>query len=304
LQAGEELPFEFSEPAKPSPLVISFPHVGLEWPHALGPRPQVNFARNADFAVHALYPHALQLGATLVRARFSRLVVDLNRAADDVSPDLVPDHPAPRPRPTLGARSVDRSGRAIRNRGVVWQTAIGNIPLFSRLPYAHLQERIRRYYEPYHRALSLLLEQRRERFGFAILLDAHSMPGAVGPDMVLGTRSGETCGSTVRDLALDALRAEQGPALEISLDQPYGGGELIHRFGRPQAHVHAMQLEVSRALYMDELRLELWPPLTHDVSQAARVELPNPQTAARPELAGLLMRLEGLVEALSTAEGV
>lgn len=297
LQKDEEFPFRLVEPSAPSPLVISFPHVGLEWPTQLGPRPQVNFARNADFAVHALYSGAEKLGATLIKARFSRLVIDLNRAADDVSHELVPDHPKPRPRESLGASGT---ARPIKNRGVVWQSAIGNIPLFSRLPYAHLQDRLRRFYEPYHRALSVLLEARRAEFGYAILLDAHSMPGAVGPDLVLGTRFGKSCSDPVRDLALDALRKETDQvSLDVALDDPYGGGELIGRFGRPGHGVHALQLEVSRALYMDELRLELWPMPATQGAPNDGAAIPDPEAVPRPELDSLVSRVRALVETLA-----
>ena len=99
LEPGAELPFTFHPADLWSPLVISFPHVGLEWPgDEPRPRPAVNFARNADLEVDRLYPDAATLGAATVRARYSRLLIDLNRAADDVSAALVPDHPAPRPR--------------------------------------------------------------------------------------------------------------------------------------------------------------------------------------------------------------
>jgi N-formylglutamate amidohydrolase len=266
LGSDDELPFEFTPAGEWSPLVLSFPHVGLRWPESLGPRPQVNFARNADFEVHTLYEAAAELGAARVRARFSRLVVDLNRAPDDVSPALVPDHPAPKPRSAPGSLRDTRAGARPGNRGVIWANAVGNIPILpSPLTYAQLCSRLDRYYRPYHRAVELLLERRRARFGYAILLDAHSMPSSVPGDMIVGTLAGKTCSNAVRDLALDALRirpADPGPReavhLDVRLDEPYQGGELIRGFGRPDQGTHALQLEVSRDLYMDEYRLELW----------------------------------------------
>src|SRR5690606_23431601 len=118
-----------------------FPHVGLDWPASLGPRPQVNFPRNADYAVDRLYVRAEALGAATVRARYSRLVVDLNRAEDDVSAELVPDHPAPRPRASLSSAPIGDVRRPIRNRGVVWRSAVGNIALVSTLSYAQFARR-------------------------------------------------------------------------------------------------------------------------------------------------------------------
>jgi N-formylglutamate deformylase len=262
----KELPFEFRPGLRESPLIISFPHVGLDWPQSLGARPQVNFPRNADYAVDRLYVRAEALGAATIRARYSRLVVDLNRAEDDVSAELVPDHPAPRPRPSLSAPSLGR--RPIRNRGVVWRTAVGNIPLLTTLGYAEFSARIERFYRPYYRALELLIERRRQRFGYAVVLDAHSMPGTVAGDLVLGTRGGDACGAELRGVA-ESILGGQTPSLrkhfgsrwplELAVDDPYRGGELIATFGRPDQHVHALQLEVSRDLYMDELRCDLSP---------------------------------------------
>jgi N-formylglutamate deformylase len=268
LEAGAPLPFEFRPSLRPSPLVISFPHVGLDWPQSLGPRPQVNFPRNADYAVDRLYVRAEALGAATIRARFSRLVVDLNRAEDDVSPELVPDHPAPRPRASLSSRSIGETRRPIRNRGVVWRSAVGNIPLLSTLSHAQFSGRIARFHRPYYRALELLIERRRRRFGYAVVLDAHSMPGSVAGDLVLGTRSGSACGSDLRELAMRALSGKTDRQrlyfgsrwpLGLAVDDPYRGGQIIGTFGRPETHIHALQLEVSRALYMDELRLEPAP---------------------------------------------
>ena len=265
LPAGATLPFVFTAAAEWSPLVVSFPHVGLHWPDRLEPRPQVNFARNADFEVHTLYGDIDELGAASVRARFSRLVVDLNRAADDVSPELVPDHPDPRPRAEPGSMRGTRSSESrARNRGVIWTNAVGNIPVLTgKLPYSDLQLRLERYYEPYHRALERLLHRRREMFGYAVLLDGHSMPSTVPGDLIVGTLGGTTCSPVVRDTALAALKnpsqtPEKTVSLDVRLDQPYQGGELIRRFGRPDEGLHALQLEVSRDLYMDEYRLELW----------------------------------------------
>jgi len=180
LDPGAPLPLRFTPGDTWSPLVISFPHVGLEWPDdEPRPRPAVDFARNADLAVDRLYPEAATLGAATVCARFSRLLIDLNRAPDDVSAALVPDHPAPRPRQPPWATPGGRSP-PVHNRGLIWRTAVGNVPIFSgALPYAELRLRLRRYYDPYHRALEVLLERRRARFGYAILLEAHSMPSSV-----------------------------------------------------------------------------------------------------------------------------
>ncbi|HEY0133879.1 MAG TPA: N-formylglutamate amidohydrolase, partial [Nannocystis sp.] len=239
-------------------------------------------ARNADLAVDCLYPDAAVLGAATVRARFTRLLIDLNRAPDDVSAGLVPDHPAPRPRQPPWATTGGRSP-PVHNRGLIWRTAVGNVPIFSGpLPYAELRLRLRRYYDPYHRALEVLLERRLARFGYAILLEAHSMPSSVPGDLVLGTFEGGACSPELEATALAALSAAGplGVSLAVRLNDPYRGGELVRKFGRPEHGIHALQLEVNRALYMDEASLQLRP----EVSRAASpITLASEDASSRPD---------------------
>ena len=170
LAPDDPWPLRFCAAATWSPLVISFPHVGLAWPAALGPAPAVDFARNADYAVGHVYGDATAQGAVTVEAVYSRLLVDLNRASDDISARVVPDHPAPRPRRRPGVLATERDHDDIDHsrpgRGVVWSSALGNVPLLHRpLELAAFRERIARFHEPYYRALELLLERRRARFG-------------------------------------------------------------------------------------------------------------------------------------------
>lgn len=266
LPPGTRMPVRFTPARCWSPLVISFPHVGLSWPHDLPPKPQVDFPRNADYDVHTLYDLAPHRGAASVAAIYSRLVADLNRAADDVSRKIVPDHPAPRPRRSPGIISTTEDPDADRDagrpgRGVVWAAAIGNVRLLSGpMPYPRFRERIERFHAPYYRALEVLLQRRRERFGYAILLDAHSMPGSVGPDLVVGTLDGRACDAAIQQTAMTALRRDHGVggSFRVTLNQPYLGGELVRRFGRPHEGLHALQLEVSRDLYMDEQRYRVY----------------------------------------------
>jgi N-formylglutamate deformylase len=317
LDPATPLPFAFTPAARWSPLVISFPHVGLDWPEDdPHPRPAVNFARNADFAVDHLYPDAAELGAASVRARYSRLLVDLNRAADDVSAALIPDHPAPRPQQPPWATT--RAPAPVHNRGLIWQTAVGNVQILrGPLPFAALQARLRRYYDPYHRALEVLLRRRCERFGHAVLLDAHSMPSSVAGDLVLGTFEGGACSSELEQQALAALSTDpQRTPLALRLNDPYRGGELVRRFGRPEHGVHALQLEVNRALYMDEASLTLRPEIVAaaaeirpagPASRSATARPPPPvaprESPAAPAAAplALLHRVKSLVQTLATA---
>lgn len=289
LPEGTPLPWRFTAEATSSPLVISFPHVGLQWSDDLGPRPTADVARNADYGVQTLYREAIAQGGARIEAVYSRLVVDLNRAADDISPLVVPDHPAPRPRQrpgspaTSGAQDTDpmRPGR-----GVVWVKALGDVWLFTPpLAYDAFKDRIDRFHEPYYRAIEILLERRRRRFGYAVLLDAHSMPCSVGVDLVVGTLAGTSCASTIERRALTALGRDEGTKLRLRLNEPYHGGELVRRFGRPTEGLHALQLEVSRGLYMDEQSLALWQsPEDAAAARAAamRTSVRNADVGSRP----------------------
>lgn len=322
IDPGAPWPLVFTPGRDWSPLVISFPHVGLEWPaDEPHPRPAIDFARNADLAVHHLYPDAAALGAATVCARFTRTLIDLNRPEDDVSAALVPDHPAPRPRqPPWATATGARPG--VHNRGLIWRTALGNVQILAgTLPYAELQRRLHRYYHPYHRALELLLARRRARFGHAVLLEAHSMPGSIPGDLVLGTFEGGACSPALEAIAMAALAAPDpwGGQFNVRLNDPYRGGELVRKFGRPELGVHALQLEVNRALYMDEASLRLRPELQPEPTLAVgpagpRSEdhgadkLPAPRSEIRPATPptttplALLYRVKSLVAALAAAD--
>ncbi|TPV97164.1 MAG: hypothetical protein B7733_01095 [Myxococcales bacterium FL481] len=286
-------PFRLLPGERFTPLVVSVPHAGLEWPERLAGRPHVNLARNADFGVDELWAQAPRLGATMVVARYSRLVVDLNRAEDDVSPRVVEGHPCPRPRarpgaaePVLSSRQLD--AKAV-HRGVVWDTAVGDIRILPRpLTRAEFEHRIASYHRPYWTAIRRLLERRRDHFGYAVLVDAHSMPGSVGVDIVLGTGSGRSCDPKWQQRALDALAA---PALDVSVDAPYPGGALVAEFGRPGSDIHALQVEVSRALYMDELGLRMYASAPSDPHRARASKARASQQRSR-------LRLEDRLAAL------
>ncbi|MBV1860317.1 MAG: N-formylglutamate amidohydrolase [Nannocystaceae bacterium] len=315
LPEGARVPFRFAPGDSWSPLVISFPHVGLAWPHELRPKPQVEFSRNADYEVQTLYAGVPSLGAATVTSHFSRLVVDLNRAEDDVALQLVPDHPAPRARMKPGVPGSpaplgwDRPGR-----GVVWASAMTGARGTTRiltppLSYPAFESRLARFHRPYYRALEVLLQRRRERFGYAVLLDAHSMPGSVGVDLVLGTLEGTSCAEAVASTALGALAgtADRRSLLSVRRDDPYQGGEIVRTFGRPSDGVHALQLEVSRRLYMDErvYRVLSWPSDLRPLASQRGPQRPSgpglqaPNRRRSRELHELVLRVRSLVRALS-----
>ena len=239
-----------------APLLIEIPHAGLELPSELAAsRALGRSARmaDADLYVDELYEGATELGATVLIARYSRHVVDLNRAEDDVDPSIVPEHPSPR-------------GRLAR--GVIWKTSIDGLRLLDRpLRFEEYRERIARFHRPYHRQLRAELDRLRERFGFVILLAAHSMPshgrsvsGAAlvrRADIVPGTRGWTSADSRIID-HIDAFFRAAG--YSIRHDDPYRGGYSTAHYGRPAEGFHAVQIELNRGLYVDERSFERLDP--------------------------------------------
>lgn len=285
---------------------MSFPHVGLQWPNTDHSRPRANLGRNADFEVHRLFAGVRRYGVATIEAVYSRLVVDLNRASDDISTIVVPDHPAPRPRrrPGVDATTSDHGHRWDRpGRGVVWAAAVAHpgrsVPVLDQpLSYAQFDARIRRFHEPYYRALDELLRRRRDRFGYAILIDGHSMPGSVGVDVVLGTLDGTTCNDRLRQHAFVQLGTSsehpQAPRLSVRVDDPYRGGEVIRANADPLNGIHSFQIEISRRLYMDEQRLLVFP-----VPEPLKPPFQREPTLRAARLRELVHRLHRLIRGLA-----
>ena len=121
--------------------------------------------------------------------------------------------------------------------------------------------RIENLYKPYHRSLRKLFSRVHRDFGTAMLVDCHSMPSSTGgkderprADVVIGDRYGTSCVAAVSEVVETTLR---GRGYAVSRNKPYAGGFITEHYGNPAAGLHAIQIEVNRALYMDERRFEL-----------------------------------------------
>jgi len=243
--------FYVREPeARETPVVVEVPHAGLAIPPGcLAPltAPVRSLGRDADLLVDELYADAPSVGATLIVARVSRYVVDLNRGASDVDPEVVE-----------GTTTSQRF-----NHGLIWRlTSDGDRVLARALTRTELDERLERYYRPYHDAVAAALERKRARFGFAVLLAAHSMPsvgrttagspGVARADVIPGTRGRTTAAARFID-AVDAHAKAGG--FTVRHDDPYAGGFSTQHYGRPRDGLHAVQVELSRRLYLDESTL-------------------------------------------------
>jgi N-formylglutamate amidohydrolase len=245
------------------PVLVEVPHAGLLVPESVRTEllaPEDAVLRDADIYVDRLYKNAPSFGAALLLARVSRYVVDLNRAQDDVDAATVSDHPTP-----AGAQP----------RGVVWRTTTDGRPILARaLSYQALLARLSRYYVPYHAALRQTLEQLRARFGYAILLAGHSMP-SLGRSMHAdpGSRRADvvpgTCGRTSADArVIDLVDAHfRGAGLSVRHDDPYRGGFSTGHYGRPRERWHAIQIELNRALYVDERTCKIKEPEFQQLQQ-------------------------------------
>jgi N-formylglutamate deformylase len=244
--------FTVREPERgETPLVVEVPHAGTAIPRAYLATlraPMYAVGRDADLFVDQLYEDATLEGATLMVAHVSRYVVDLNRGEGDVDAETI--------------EGVPNDARA--TRGLVWRLTGDGDPVHTRrLTQEELNARLEDVYRPYHAALQAALDRKVTRFGHAVLLAAHSMPsagrGGTGPsstsgraDVVPGSRGRTSAHPRYIDLVDDHARAA---GLSVRHDDPYRGGFSTAHYGRPQAGVHAVQVELARRLYMDEIGL-------------------------------------------------
>lgn len=246
--------FVLTPPRAPEvPVIVEVPHAGLEVDAetlATLVAPGQSIGKDADLYVDELYADAPDLGATLLTARMSRYVCDLNRSEHDVDRDTV-----------LGA-----TGRASPH-GLIWRATTDNRAAIGRpLPRTELERRLQAYYRPYHDQLELLVGERLARFGFVIVVSGHSMPsrgrdghedpGRERADVVPGTRQRSTAGASVIEAA---ERVSARFQLRVAHDEPYRGGHTTVRYGRPAVGIHAIQIELNRKLYMDEQTLAKKP---------------------------------------------
>jgi len=257
--------FEVIEPkGGETPVVVEVPHAGLALDaetlsYTIAPARSV--ARDADLYVDALCEDAPTEGATLIYARASRYVVDLNRGETDF------DHDA-----------VDGGARTPWPRGLIWRLTTDGEPILARrLPRNEIERRLDLVYRPYHRVVEQLLARKRARFGFAVLLCAHSMPslprrGHAEPagaraDIVPGSRGRTTAAAAVIDVV---DRHARSCGYTVRHDDPYRGGFSTGHYGNPTGAVHAIQVEISRRLYMDETTLRADPQGFRGVREFAR----------------------------------
>ena len=262
--------FEVLRPeARRLPIVVASPHSGRAYPDeflAASQLSPLDLRRSEDSFVDEIFLGAVELGAPLLRALFPRAYVDPNREPYELDPAMfeerLPDYVNARsPRVSAGLGTI---ARVVANGAEIYR---------DKLSFREALRRIETHYWPYHAALKQLVEETRAEFGCCILLDCHSMPSSndVNPDsdgkrpkgpkaldFVLGNCHGGACAPVVTDSVAACL---ERLGYSVGRNVPYSGGFVTRHYGRPDGGLHSLQIEINRALYMDEEEITRKPEL-------------------------------------------
>lgn len=263
--------FDILSPVVPTtPLVFNSPHSGSVYPEdflAVSRLDESAIRRSEDSHVDDLFVSAVEKGAPLLRANFPRAWLDVNREPYELDPKMFAS--------ALPNYANVRSVRVAGGLGTIARIVSESEEIYDGpLDVDEALGRINRVYKPYHEALASLLEATRRAFGYAVLIDCHSMPsivrggaGQLRPDVVIGDRYGASCAGELADIA-GRILARLG--YSVSRNKPYAGGHITEYYGRPDQGIHALQIEVKRSLYMNEDTLEKtagFRALTADLSR-------------------------------------
>lgn len=253
-------PFALTLPdMQTAPLVVASPHSGNRYPRDLQDASKLDaeaLRRSEDSHVDVLFESAVTHGAPLLAALFPRAYVDVNREPYELDPAMF-DAPLP-------PYATTRSPRVAAGLGTIPRIVAAGTEIYARrLSFAEASARLDACYKPYHKELRRLIRSTKETFGGCLLIDAHSMPSAglscrddptFGPiDFVLGDNYGQAAAPALVDAAHTYLA---GCGYTVSRNDPYPGGFVTKSYGAPQDKTHALQIEINRAIYMDESTFE------------------------------------------------
>ena len=250
-------PFEIMEPTVwRAPIIFNSPHSGSTYPRDFLSQSRIDLAalqRSEDSFMDEMIAHLVAKGFPVVRVNFPRSYVDVNREPYELDPRMF-DGRLPAEANTRSLRVAGGLGTIARVVGEAQEIYPGRLPVSEGLA------RIETLYKPYHGALQRLLDEVRRNWGGALLVDCHSMPSTGTPreetrraDIVLGDRYGTSCAPAIIEHAEELLH-ELG--FVVMRNRPYAGGYITEHYGCPRDGTHALQVEISRALYMDEKRHE------------------------------------------------
>jgi N-formylglutamate amidohydrolase len=238
-----------------APIVFNSAHSGRDYPErflGMTRLDQLSIRQSEDAWVDELLTRAPHLGTPLLCAHFPRAYLDVNREPWELDPNMFVE--------PLSDRFNTTSARVAAGLGTLARVVAENKPIYrERLTLDDAKMRIEGIYLPYHATLQRLLTDALGNFGVAVLIDCHSMPriarsgDRIAPDVVLGDRYGTTCAPALIDLCEMVFA---GAGLRVARNRPYAGGFIARTYGRPQHGIHALQIEISRHLYMNEVTLE------------------------------------------------
>ncbi|HEY1926531.1 MAG TPA: N-formylglutamate amidohydrolase [Caulobacteraceae bacterium] len=264
------------------PVVFASPHSGRVYPSILMAASHLgaeDIRRSEDAFMDDLVACAPEHGIPLIAARFARAWLDLNREPWELDPGMFEDE--------LPAFARARTARVAAGLGAIARVVCEGLEIYRRkLTFAEAASRVESVHRPYHEALAALLARTRQAHGLAVLIDWHSMPSAAASqalgacDIVLGDRFGAAASPAVARRVESELK---DLGYSVTRNAPYAGGYTTETYGRPARQVHALQIEVNRALYLDEAALEPsdgYPRLKADLERLttalAAVDWSNP----------------------------
>lgn len=239
-----------------SSVVFASPHSGRNYSWAFLRQTildQTTIRSSEDAFVDTLFGDVPSFGAPLLLATAPRAYVDLNRNFDELDPALIE-----------GVQKTSYNPRVASGLGVIPRVVSNGRAIYhGKISHTEAQARLDRYWLPYHTTLEALMEQSHQMFGEAILIDCHSMPheaiksatrrGTPRAEIVLGDRFGAAANSDVVDQIEAAFK---GAGLRVARNAPFAGAYVTQRYGRPSRHQHAVQVEIDRALYLDEQTIQ------------------------------------------------
>ncbi len=258
MEAELSPPFSVDRPeALITPFIFNSPHSGRVYPSIFVKTSQLSpqaLRMSEDLFIDELFAPAVDQGATLMSARFPRAYLDLNRQPYELDPALFAEK--------LPDYANSSTLRVVGGLGTIPRLVNENEEIYaSPLPLSVGLARVERLYQPYHDMLARLINEARDNFGRAFLIDCHSMPshlgeapGATAHDIVLGDRFGGSCSRDLVDFAATSLNMM---GYRVGLNKPYAGGHITEFYGKPANCVHALQIEINRALYVCEKTFEI-----------------------------------------------
>jgi N-formylglutamate amidohydrolase len=265
-------PFEIVEPAElRAPLIFNSPHSGSVYPDDFLQASRIDLPtlrRSEDSFMDELIEDLCDHGFPVVRVHFPRSYVDVNREPYELDPRMFVGR--------LPSFANTRSMRVAGGLGTIPRVVGDGQEIYrERLSVDDALGRIEQLYKPYHRALRRLINRVHQRFGTAVVVDCHSMP-SVGvsrdeprrPDVVIGDRYGTSCAALLADIVEETLTSL---GYSVGRNKPYAGGFITEHYGNPASGLHAIQLELNRAIYMDERRRERGPNFAQVTADFAKL---------------------------------